>query len=189
MMYIIFSLMVVIICEALLMGWYKYRSEHDLFTGLYNKDWLLGQSHRYTNRLIRWMQRTKQTGAPFGMMFIDLDGFKGYNDTKGHQQGDDLLKTIASILKDVERRYIGVRSVRFGGDEMIVLMRETLYFIDVAQEISQRIDGETEVTASIGAAFFTNRCPVNQQVFMDKVDGAMYRVKQNGKNGISIAGV
>jgi GGDEF domain-containing protein len=82
---------------------YKHDSERDIFTNLYHKHWLLGDK-RGGSTLIRWMKRTKKTGKSFGALFLDLDGFKKFNDDNGHIEGDKLILQIVDIIQNSIRQ-------------------------------------------------------------------------------------
>jgi diguanylate cyclase (GGDEF)-like protein len=101
-------------------------------------------------------------GQPFGLVLMDLDGFKPINDTYGHRKGDDVLRHVASLLKLTARRNETV--ARVGGDEFAMLIRASTEtelagkvvalrrFLDRSMSIS---DIEVNVGASIGAAMWT----------------------------------
>lgn len=176
----------VILLQFLCCFVYKYRSEHDMFTGLYTKDWLLGQNKSCKNRLICQMEKTKWSGEPFGLLMIDIDGMKNINDRDGHVAGDLLLSEVSDILKEISAHY-GTDAVRFGGDEMLVLCSKKMGCLRmIANDISIAIKKRTQVTASIGGATFYRNDEINQEKFMEAVDSAMYQIKNNGKDGVNI---
>ncbi len=182
---LICGLLGIIIAQAYACWYYRRRAERDLFTGLYNKEWLFGASFSRSNRLIKYMRRTRRTGRSFGMLIVDLDGFKEVNDTLGHAEGDIVLLDVVLVIRYMEREYSGISSVRFGGDEMIVLCPGDITYL-VARYLCAAIDSGTRVTASIGGAVFRCTDEVNQEVFFAKCDNALYSVKNNGKNGVRI---
>jgi len=136
----------------------------------------------------------RRSGHKVALMFIDLDGFKGVNDTFGHEAGDFVLREVAERLKHC------VRSVdtaaRIGGDEFIVLitdLQDASASGDVASKIiaavSQPIDYKGQplhVGASIGIGVFPDHAQ-DAANLRKAADGAMYVVKKSGKNAYHFA--
>ena len=122
---------------------------------------------------------------------LDIDGFKGFNDTHGHPMGDQLLQTIAQNVQSLLRKedFIG----RLGGDEFLFILSNTN--IEESIPLASRIleaTGEVRfrgapcnVTLSIGLAQWNRNDALNH--FMGKADKAMYVSKKNGKNQISVS--
>jgi diguanylate cyclase (GGDEF)-like protein len=112
---------------------------------------------------------------------LDIDNFKNYNDTKGHQAGDELLKGAAKILKS------SVRSVdmvcRYGGEEFIIILPQTDK--SAAQIIAERVRVQIGLylptTVSIGVSTFPDDSRETEQL-IKKADNALYQAKQTGKN-------
>ena len=94
----------------------KHLAETDNLTGLYN--------HRSLHDVLdREIQRSVRNSSPLAILMLDVDGFKLFNDTYGHQEGDHLLKQVASMLQ----RQFGEKAVtgRYGGDEFMVILPDT----------------------------------------------------------------
>jgi len=155
---------------------------HDSLTGLANRK---NFAHSLSQAILR-ADRDRQKLAIF---FLDLDNFKTVNDTLGHDAGDELLKTVASRLRDSVRKNDLV--ARFGGDEFAVLMENIRDNKDVAviAEKMLALVGKNNplrnrnliVTPSIGIAVY----PVasnDQDQLMEFADIAMYRAKKDGRN-------
>ena len=160
-----------------------YQAAHDPLTGLPNKTLV-------DDRLAMACERATREHALAALLFIDLDGFKGVNDSKGHEAGDRVLVEVARRLE------AGLRKVdtaaRLGGDEFLVVLDGIGSRADadtvaakLIELIAQPIDVGTEtvqIGASIGIAVF----PEDTRQVSDLVrlaDGAMYGVKRAGKNG------
>src|SRR5678815_3093749 len=92
----------------------EYLVDHDPLTGLYNR-------HRFEEALTEEVSRASRYQSGGAVLLIDLDHFKDVNDTLGHQAGDQLLKTIAAVLKGCVRHTDIV--ARLGGDEFGILLR------------------------------------------------------------------
>ncbi|MCP2032849.1 diguanylate cyclase (GGDEF)-like protein [Okibacterium sp. HSC-33S16] len=146
---------------------------HDALTGLPNRRSLLGQLERALDGV---------DDAPVSLLFIDLDGFKGINDTHGHDVGDSLLTLVGQRILSAIRADDVV--ARLGGDEFVVLCEGT----DAAETevIASRVRasiaadiriGELPlaITASIGTAVATRQMPASE--VLSRADVNMYRAK------------
>ncbi len=130
---------------------------------------------------------------PFGILFIDIDHFKLFNDTRGHLAGDKLLRVVANTIRSNLR--VTDSCGRWGGEEFIALV----YGLDarglgkVAEKLRATIqdarvrenDAEMGVTVSIGATLV--RPTDNLHSVIDRADRLMYRSKREGRNRVSIA--
>jgi diguanylate cyclase (GGDEF)-like protein len=154
---------------------------HDDLTGLPNRRLL-------KDRLDHALARSNRRREPLGVMFIDLDGFKGVNDTLGHECGDVLLKLIAERLGSSTRTTDTV--TRLGGDEFAVLLEDLdvpfdiptvaerlLAAISVPIEIADRT---VVVSASIGVAIGEGNGETSDHLLAN-ADVAMYAAKAAGK--------
>jgi diguanylate cyclase (GGDEF)-like protein len=160
----------------------------DDLTGLYNS--------RYLNLVLRReSKRASRSGRPLSLLFLDLDGFKGVNDTHGHLAGSKALVEAAVIIRGSARETDV--AARFGGDEFSVILPDTGRdgAVSVAERIRDRInacvflasDGlSIHLTASIGVATLPD-VAASAEELLRAADVAMYRVKDAGKNGIHIA--
>ncbi|MFW2513767.1 EAL domain-containing protein [Demequina sp. SO4-13] len=148
----------------------------DSLTGLPNRQLLIEQ----LNQAIAWHKRG---GVPYSVLFLDLDGFKLINDSLGHQMGDEVLRTVASVishtLRDVDT------GARFGGDEFVVLLADTgaakameaAERLQSALDLMRTFDGHEIVTrASIGIASSEVGYTSADDVLRD-ADAAMYSAK------------
>ncbi|GAB7192870.1 hypothetical protein NUM3379_35790 [Kineococcus sp. NUM-3379] len=154
----------------------RRRALHDAVTGLPNRTLFL-------ERLTQVLDGDG-THPPreFAVLFLDLDGFKQVNDTRGHHAGDQLLVTIAERLLGTIRS--GDTAARFGGDEFAVLLEAPVGDVLPVVERMQRaiavpvdLDGrQAVVTASVGIAVRRRGAATAEQVLRD-ADAAMYRAK------------
>jgi diguanylate cyclase (GGDEF)-like protein len=160
----------------------QYLATHDTLTGLPNR-LMFGQ---LLNHAIQAAQRYKRQLA---VLFFDLDRFKNINDTLGHEAGDQLLKKIASRLRQSLRAVDVI--ARLGGDEFVLLIEEihnTEQAAAVARNILSTVikpmtimGNECRVTASIGIGIYP-RDGEDEQSLMKNADIAMYFAKEEGKN-------
>lgn len=125
-------------------------------------------------------------GQPLTAVIIDLDGFKGVNDTLGHDAGDEVLRAVASALTRAVRGADVV--ARYGGDEFAVILANTdaVGAGALLPRLHEALDGAMArrgwpVTFSIGAVTF-DRPPRSERQLMRLVDARMYEAKHGGKN-------
>ena len=141
------------------------------------------------DRLNQAMIQAERRHQSLAVIYLDLDGFKAVNDSKGHQTGDELLILISQRMKEVLRE--GDTLARIGGDEFIAVLVD-LENLNDCEPILDRllqaaaspiIIGETvlQVSASIGLTFYP-KDNVDADLLMRHADQAMYTAKQSGKN-------
>jgi diguanylate cyclase (GGDEF)-like protein len=131
----------------------------------------------------------RRDGRGFAILFIDLDGFKRVNDTRGHEVGDELLREVGRRLRASVRQ--NDTAARLGGDEFVVLLEDVTkpqHAAMVAEKILLAVASTTDesrvsldVTASIGISFYPAD-GADQATLMKNADSAMYRAKKQGKN-------
>lgn len=160
----------------------------DDLTKLSNRRWL--------NLMLenRWEEATRND-IPLAFLMIDLDGFKRFNDTFGHQKGDEILRLAARVL-EANCRSIDI-SARFGGDEFCLLMphADPESAIRVAHRIAAAFDEaiaavveeEVYVSMSIGVAHWQTTKPVNADELVRHADEAMYLAKNNPEKRVVIS--
>jgi two-component system cell cycle response regulator len=135
------------------------------------------------------------TRAPFSVLFLDLDHFKSVNDTHGHLVGSKLLVEAARVVKSCTRDQDVV--ARWGGDEYVVLLRETDSggALKVAERIRRTIESHSflaregyglGVTVCIGVASHPEH-GVDKRILLDLADRAMYRGKRTSRNVVYMA--
>jgi diguanylate cyclase (GGDEF)-like protein/PAS domain S-box-containing protein len=158
-------------------------ARYDSLTGLANRSYFL---ETMDETLLRSGRRRSQAA----LIFVDLDGFKAVNDNLGHEAGDVLLKAAAERIRQCTRRTDAV--ARIGGDEFTVLV-EDLKHPDDAALVAQQIltdllkpcpvkGRDVPISASIGIAVYPEDGEDGQSL-LRHADLAMYRAKQEGKNG------
>jgi len=157
-------------------------ASYDPLTDLFNR-------RRFQEELEQQLAQAKRYGRRGALLYLDLDQFKCVNDTMGHKAGDDLLKSIAGLLRQRLRKTDTV--ARLGGDEFAVLLPEVeaLQAEEIAGTIIRAIQGHREVfgqrafavTGSIGIALFPDH-GIAAGDLMARADMAMYQAKDRGRN-------
>ena len=161
-------------------------AHHDQLTGLPNRLFL--QVH-----LPEALEKAKQTGSVLAVLFLDLDRFKHVNDSRGHETGDKLLKTVAQRIRATMRTEDLV--VRMGGDEFVVILKgvkttdqvnEAAGRINHALAAPMVVDGRTLVTTvSIGVALYPHD-GADMGELLRHSDTAMYQAKDRGRNNFQL---
>jgi diguanylate cyclase (GGDEF)-like protein len=151
----------------------------DPLTGLPNRDLL-------DDRIAQALARSRRTNEPFALLVVDLDGFKGVNDIRGHEVGNAVLRAISRRLEAVVRESDTV--ARVGGDEFVVLSLGTAEDQEAAAlagrirhalRRSYRVDGGVvELDASIGWALFPED-GVSPDELLARADNQMYATKRD----------
>ncbi|MCW3609118.1 sensor domain-containing diguanylate cyclase [Burkholderia cenocepacia] len=174
----------------------RMRAESELIL-LARTDGLTGLNNRrsFGEVLDREWRRARRTRSVFSLLFVDVDRFKAYNDTYGHQAGDDALAAVARCIGEAIRRPMDV-AARYGGEEFVVLLPDTPE--NGAAQIAERIrlainQLELEhagseygrVTASIGLASWTPEQDAVPAAVIKAADEALYYAKATGRNKIS----
>ncbi|AQR94760.1 diguanylate cyclase [Clostridium saccharoperbutylacetonicum] len=158
----------------------------DGLTELYN--------HRYfCDTLIEKVKAGERNNKPVSMIFIDIDYFKQYNDTYGHQKGDYVLRKVAEIIKGNIRE--GDLSARYGGEEFAVILPDTneKEALNLAEHLRERIEntyfeGEDsqpngKITASMGVSVYPDKAKDDIEL-IKSADDALYRAKFINKNKV-----
>jgi len=141
----------------------------DSLTGLYN------QRHFYT-RLREEVIRAERQKHPLGLMFLDLDYFKQYNDTHGHLGGDKLLQKVGSIINTNTRQGVD-SSYRYGGDEFAIILIDADSGITqtIRKRIEISINEECNLGVSVGYAQFSHG--LSPDGFLTEADNRLYESK------------
>jgi diguanylate cyclase (GGDEF)-like protein len=168
----------------------REQSIRDPLTGLFNRRYLEETLEREFNRAVR-MQR------PVGVIMLDLDHFKRFNDTHGHEAGDILLRKLGSFLKQHLRG--GDIACRYGGEEFALVLPEVSLenvrlraeeLRDGIKHLNVEHNGKTlaALSMSLGIAMFPEHGATSQRV-LNAADGALYEAKHKGRDRIVVASI
>jgi diguanylate cyclase (GGDEF)-like protein len=150
-------------------------SLHDPLTGL-------GNRRLMETQLGKCFEAARRYDEDLSLVMIDIDHFKRYNDTLGHQAGDQLLAILAKILLREVRRADYV--FRFGGEEFLVLLPETgpKHAMEAAERLRMAVETEAGVTISLGVAALNGS--MEPEELIADADSSLYQAKQNGRNRV-----
>ncbi|MCS6915605.1 MAG: diguanylate cyclase [Myxococcales bacterium] len=162
----------------------------DGLTGLNN--------HRYLQeQLVLEVERSLRTAVPLGMLMVDVDHFRLYNNRFGHPVGDEVLRRVARLIS--EHRRVNDVVARYGGEEFALLLINADHRVaaHIAERLRQRVQAEPfpqaqempggRLTISIGVA----SCPADGTTpagLLAAADAALFRAKHAGRNTVRIAG-
>ena len=162
-------------------------AETDSMTGLLT-------NRAYQDRLESEFRRAQLSKQSLALLILDVDFFKHVNDTYGHPQGDELLRQLGELIR-IHARKIDI-CCRYGGDEFVVLMPETIKAeaAIVAGRLRQAIEQAdfpleavtAKITVSIGVAGYPQDVSTKQQL-VKAADSALYAAKQAGRNNVKLA--
>ncbi len=160
----------------------------DALTGLYNK--------RYFDQIFSVeFNRAKREHRIFHLALLDIDNFKRYNDTYGHDRGDIALKRVGRILRDMTKRS-GDFAFRVGGEEFALILHScpmetcALYLEKLRERIAaEKIEHKNNppydiLTISIGSVSVTNYDAITPESMYRIADENLYEVKRHGRNAV-----
>lgn len=167
------------------LGRFAQRSFTDRLTGLFNYDFLQAQV-RYE------IDRVRRYGGSCSLIVMDLDHFKRFNDTHGHQAGNLLLRALADTVQREKRD--SDFAARFGGEEFVVLVPgESQDALRLAERLRiavsnielPQLGSDGRVTVSCGVASFPEQATNAAELF-ERADQALYNAKGSGRNRVIV---
>jgi len=166
----------------------RQQSIRDALTGLYNRRYL-------EETLDRELQRAARTEHSLGVLMFDIDRFKQFNDTFGHDAGDLVLRDLGAMLRQRFRK--DDIACRYGGEEFLVILPDasleaTRQRAELLRDAVRRLDVNDRgrplgsVTVSLGVAAFPEHGRAMEGL-LRAADKALYRAKQNGRDRVELA--
>lgn len=182
-MVIISGILVVILAILRLLS---KKNMTDQLTGVYNRKKLTQMQRKYS-----------RAGTPkeLGIVMMDIDYFKRYNDTYGHPGGDEVLRRVANVLKNSVRSKDTI--IRYGGEEFLILLSGTS--LKTAEEICKRIQNKLQkeaiphtasevseyVTLSMGLCYQSGDNMAGLEKLIEYADESLYQSKESGRNRVT----
>jgi len=159
-------------------------STTDGLTGLYNR--------RHLENMLRTeLVRSRRTRQPVSVAMFDIDHFKRFNDTHGHDQGDRVLQAVASAVKRLVRETD--IPCRYGGEEFLIILTATTgdAAFNVAEQLragveALEVDG-LKVSISVGVATVPDVDAGDAEALVAAADAALYEAKRSGRNRVAVA--
>lgn len=142
--------------------------------------------------LTQEIERTKRYHCPFSLFLLDIDHFKTFNDTYGHQTGDTVLRELAKLLKSSVRA--SDICARYGGEEFAIILLETdpADTFWIGERLRKKVQNlqftekNLSLTVSIGVASYLAERKMDREDLIKRADTALYRSKNNGRNCVTI---
>lgn len=161
----------------------QYLANFDELTGIYNR-------RKFNELFDSETERAKRYNQPLSLVLLDIDHFKMINDKYGHNEGDEVLKAIAEILRKHLRR--SDVYARWGGEEFIILMTHTS--LDTAGQVAEKLRGLLcdvrygNINENISASFGVSSLHTEEQItpLIKRADDALYDAKRNGRNRVCV---
>lgn len=148
----------------------------DPLTGLYNRGAL-------AKTLEPALRELREQQLPASVVICDIDDFKKFNDTKGHPEGDVVLKQVAAVLKESAPE--GALCCRYGGEEFVMVLprADQKQAKEIAERFREKVERECPLTVSVGVMTCLNSS-VSGERLVREADKALYRAKHLGKNRV-----
>jgi diguanylate cyclase (GGDEF)-like protein/PAS domain S-box-containing protein len=166
----------------------KHESIHDSLTGLFNRRYM-------EESLKREVVRSRRQRQPFGLIMIDIDYFKQFNDTFGHEAGDRVLREIGHFLqRNIRSSDI---ACRYGGEEFLLILQDA-FLEDTRKRAEQLRAGVKQlqveyhdqvldtITISVGVACFPDHGLTGEAV-IQAADEVLYQAKRTGRDRVTVA--
>ena len=152
-------------------------AHHDALTGVLNR-------RAFESRMDEERRRCQETQQAFSLLLLDLDWFKQINDTKGHEAGDEVLRSVSALLREALRPTDTI--ARFGGDEFMVLLPGCAR--EGAAVIAERVGRtarEKGVSLSVGVASWPSDC-AEPSALLAAADANLYAAKRAGRGRVCL---
>jgi diguanylate cyclase (GGDEF)-like protein len=153
---------------------------------------------QFNEKMDQEWNRLKREGLPLSLLMCDVDDFKAYNDTYGHQNGDRCLRSIADAIKKTAKRTVDLVA-RYGGEEFAVIMPNTnqLGASRVAESVRVAVEEiqipnkassvSDFITLSIGVSSMIPDQDLSSDALIKDADNALYSAKKQGRNRVVVS--
>ena len=167
----------------------RVQSIRDPLTGWFNRRFM-------EETLEREISRSTRNRRPLAILMIDIDNFKGFNDSYGHEAGDLALQRFCQLIKNHVRNEDA--ACRYGGDELVLILPDTTPELAgqradairrAAGQVEMQCDGRAAGTLTLSCGIATS--PVNgitAQELLRAADAALFRAKREGRDRVQLQG-
>ena len=159
------------------------KASYDQLTQVYNRHKLVEEGQRF-------FSKSKRHGDSFCLTILDIDFFKNVNDTHGHLIGDEILKSVANLLKSNVRAEDIV--ARFGGEEFVIVfdrcvLNDAQLKADILRmQVARLFPNDIKITASFGVTCADISRHKNFDDILKDADDALYKAKETGRNKVIV---
>jgi len=152
--------------------------EKDPLTGVYNR-------RKFDNDIELLISMSDRTTKGCGLLIIDIDSFKDFNDKFGHFEGDQLLRSVTQNIEQSLRNYDRIHIYRYGGEEFVVIIPDTSAndALAIGERLRKNVKKACEVTISIGISHYKELAG-NINELITNADKALYEAKRAGKDRV-----
>ena len=152
--------------------------EKDPLTGVYNR-------RKFDNDIELLISMSDRTTKGCGLLIIDIDNFKDFNDKFGHFEGDQLLRSVTQNIEQSLRNYDKIHIYRYGGEEFVVIIPDTSAndALAIGERLRKNVKKACEVTISIGISHYKELAG-NINELITNADKALYEAKRAGKDRV-----
>ncbi len=175
--------------------------ESGLIAELTARDGLTGLANRraFDEHLLRVWQQAQRDARMLSILMVDIDHFKTYNDSFGHQAGDAALRSVGNVLREFARRPLDI-AARFGGEEFAIVLYDLSIanVLDIAERLRQAVQfaslpkheaASSGVTISVGVGVVMPTVGRTPQGAVQLADEALYEAKNGGRNRVVLKGI
>ena len=163
-------------------------NERDFLTGVFNR--------RYFNLYMENLWNTPDSSSVISLLMMDIDHFKGYNDTYGHIEGDKVLKSVTQAINNTIRKQDVL--ARYGGEEFVLVLEGVS--VEHAGQIAEKVVdvvyernienssspiGRITISVGVASVHLAEKSEVRQ--FINRADKALYRAKESGRNTLVVS--
>jgi diguanylate cyclase (GGDEF)-like protein len=152
--------------------------EKDPLTGVYNR-------RKFDNDIELLISMSERTTRGCGLLIIDIDNFKEFNDKYGHFEGDLLLKKVTQSIEQSLRNYDKIHIYRYGGEEFVVIIPDTTTHtaLAIGERLRKNVKYSCNITISIGVSHYKELAG-NINELITNADKALYEAKNTGKDKV-----
>jgi diguanylate cyclase (GGDEF)-like protein len=152
--------------------------EKDPLTGVYNR-------RKFDNDIKLLISMSERTTRGCGLLIIDIENFKDFNDKFGHFEGDQLLRTVTQNIEQSLRNYDKIHIYRYGGEEFVVIIPDTSSnnALAIGERLRKNVKKACDVTVSIGVSHYKELAG-NINELITNADKALYKAKRVGKDKV-----